>query len=273
MKRKNLNILMIGMLVAVLSLGSLATAEEPAPPVQCGQGLGMGSGGRPMQMGLGHGRMGPRGPHGSSMMCKMKEELGLTDEQVEQIKESRTANAEQIKAVMEVIKQKKEALNEAVKAGAAENAIRAAADELGNALGNKAVLDAAKTTGMKQILTAEQYEKSQAIHEEMQSKKEQKKQARPRTSKTRRSQKRPMGQQMGAQGQQGLRGTKGPQTGRQGQQGLRGPRGAMDPEAAFEKMDANDDGSISIEEFTAAKENFKSRRTNRKRRPQPETEN
>jgi Spy/CpxP family protein refolding chaperone len=105
---------------------------------------------------------GPKGKK-PTPETRMQEKLGLTDEQVTQMEQLRTAQTEKMKDAQQLIKEKREALNEAVESCADEQAIRAAATELGNAFGDEAVLRVSYITDVKKILTPEQFEKWQQL--------------------------------------------------------------------------------------------------------------
>jgi Spy/CpxP family protein refolding chaperone len=191
----------------------------------------------------------------------MQEKLGLTDEQAAQWQQLRTSQQEKMKAAQEAIQEKRKALGEAAQSGAGEAAIRAAAAELGTALGDAAVLRAAHTAEIKNILTAEQLEKWQQLKAE---RKERRGQMGGPGAWGRGEGKgfRTAGQPgcpMAAEGRpglqmnaQGLRGPRGPQ-GQWGPQGPRGRMGPPDPEKIIEMKDTNGDGKLSLEEFTATK--------------------
>ena len=96
----------------------------------------------------------------------MQARLGLTDEQAQQLKELREGSKGQMSTASKSVREKQKALDELVGSGAGEAAIRAAATELGKAFGDRAVLQAAQTAGMKKILTPEQFEKMKQFGEE-----------------------------------------------------------------------------------------------------------
>jgi Spy/CpxP family protein refolding chaperone len=141
MKRASLLIL-VGLIIACISV---PVAAEPNKS-RSGYGLKAGRAFR-----------GPRkGPgYAVGMILKMKEELGLSDSQVEQLKALRGEVKEQMKAV----KAKRAAMQEAVKAGAEESEIRAAAAELGKTLGDQAVLKVSTKAKIDGILTEDQQSK------------------------------------------------------------------------------------------------------------------
>jgi Spy/CpxP family protein refolding chaperone len=109
MKRACLLIL-VGLIVAYISVPVVAEPNEPkgACGLKAGKALGGGPG---MESGC---RIG--------MVLKMKEELGLSDTQVQQLEALKGETQEKMKAGMEAVKAKREALEEAVKSGAEEGA-------------------------------------------------------------------------------------------------------------------------------------------------------
>jgi len=106
-------------------------------------------------------RAGHEGKPGAGKM--LQEKLGLTDEQVQKMEALRAEGKEKMAAASKTVKEKQEALQEAVKAGAKEADIRAAATQVGAAIGDRAVLEAANVAELKKILTKEQYEKMQEM--------------------------------------------------------------------------------------------------------------
>ena len=172
----------------------------------------------------------------------MKEKLGLSDEQAAQMEQLMTANKEKMKGAHQAIQEKRKGLDAAVESGAGEEAIRAAAADLGKALGDAAVLCAANLAEVKKILTPEQFQKWQQAKQERQE-------------------------------HWGMRGPgKGPEAwgkaegkaceaagkaekpeGAMEPQGPQGPRGRMgppDPQQIFDRKDENNDGKLTVEEYT-----------------------
>jgi Spy/CpxP family protein refolding chaperone len=142
MKRVCLLIL-AGLIVACISV---AVAGEPNEPKgACGLKAGKAFGGPRIETGC-----------KIDMILKMKEELGLSDAQVKELEALKVEIQEKMKASMEAVKAKREALDEAVKSGVEESAIRAAATALGNALGDEAVLKVSINARIDKILTEEQ---------------------------------------------------------------------------------------------------------------------
>lgn len=168
-------------------------------------------------------RVGPgrRAGSGVGMILKLKEKLDLSDSQVEQLEALNGEVKEQMKAGQEAVKAKRKALQEAVKSGAEESAIRAAGDELGKALSDQAVLRAGTKAKIDGILTEDQKSKLKEL--------------------------------------KGHRG-KGRAEAGEFAKGRGGPeRKAIDPEAAFKRIDTNGDGTISLEEFKAHREQLRER--------------
>jgi len=86
----------------------------------------------------------------------LKSELNVSDEQKEQIRKAVVAHKPEIAKAAQGVWQKRTALRDAVLAGKDEAAVRQAANELGAAIGDAAVL-AAKITGqVRPMLTEEQ---------------------------------------------------------------------------------------------------------------------
>lgn len=229
MRTKNSGIILYG-LVAVLLFASAAYASaEPNAPCSEGQ--------RPAKC------------------AWMQDKLDLTEEQAEQIKQLMTAHWEKMKDTHLLIREKKEALEEAAQSGAGEEAIRAAAAELGTALGDAAVLRAAHIEEVKEILTAEQLEKWQELKEEH--KECRHKKGGPGVWR------RGKGEGCEAEGKpecpmapEGKPGCpmqgEGPR-GHWGPHGRKGRMGPPDPEKIFEMKDADGDGKLTLEEFTSTK--------------------
>ncbi len=204
MKRACLLIL-VGLIVACISIPVIAKPR----------------GGRGYRAGKAFG--GPRMESGSivGMILKMKEELGLSDSQVELLKALKGEVKEQMKAGQDAVKAKREALQEAVKSGAEESVIRAAAAELGKALGDQAVLKVSTKAKIDGILTEDQKSKLKEL-------KGQCAKGKPGAGK-------------------GAKDRKGP------------GRKAGRPEAAFARIDSNGDGAISLEEFKTHREQMRGR--------------
>jgi hypothetical protein len=178
----------------------------------------------------------------------MKEKLGLTDEQAAQLQQLRTPQQENMKTAQETIQEKRKALEEAVQSGADEQAIRAAAVELGTALGDAAVLRAEHAAEVKKILTPEQIEKLQQFKEAH--KGWQHKMGGPgawgRSEGKGFMEAGKPGCPMNAEGPRGPRGPRR-------QWGPRGHWGPPDPNQIIKMKDTNGDGKLSLEEFTTTK--------------------
>jgi Spy/CpxP family protein refolding chaperone len=159
---------------------------------------------------------------------RLQERLGLSDEQAAQMEQLMTAHMEKMKESHQAIQEKRKALDDAVNSGAGEEAIRAAAAELGTVMGDAAVLRAAHIAEVKKVLTAEQYEKWQQF----------------------RQARREHRGDMAGSGGRGGGGGEGPQ-GRKGPWGWRGRMGPPDPQEIFSIKDADGDGNLTLEEFTA----------------------
>ena len=96
----------------------------------------------------------------------MQARLGLTDEQAKRLQKLRAGSKDEMMAVTKAVKEKQNALNNLVDSGAGEGAIRAAAVELGKALGDRGVWQAAQAASIKKILTPDQYEKMKQFDKE-----------------------------------------------------------------------------------------------------------
>lgn len=211
-------IVLCGLVMAVFLIGSLALAKAD-PNAPC--------------------RKDPNAPWHKHFGAKMQEQLGLTDEQVAQMEQLRTANKEKMAAARQLTQEKRKALDQAVESGAGEEAIRAAAAGLGVALGDAAVLRAANLAEVKNILTPEQFAQWQAAKAE-----------RPRGQ-------RPMqgpGKGPGAWGKgKGCEATANAEKpeGTMRPRGERGRMGPPDPEKIFAIKDTDGDGKLTLEEYTA----------------------
>jgi len=107
-----------------------------------------------------------RGQRGGRLRARAKE-LDLTDEQKAEIREIVKSHAEEIKAAKEAVEAKRQALRDLVRADKVdESAIRKAADELGTAIGNGAVLRAKVRAEIREVLTEEQRAKADEMQAE-----------------------------------------------------------------------------------------------------------
>jgi len=165
------------------------------------------------------------------VILRLKDKLGLTTKQVEKLKVLRDTTQKQHKTTFEAVKVKRQALQKAVESQANEAAIRAAAGQLGNALGDQAVLKVTTKAKVDAILTDEQKSQLKTL-------------------------KPPSGPHKG----------KTPATA--GKPGRRAVP-ARDPEAIFSRIDTNGDGNISLEEFKAHSQQARQRigRRGQNRRP------
>ena len=168
----------------------------------------------------------PEGGQSIGIILRSKEKLGLSAKQIEQLKAIRKESQGQFKAKAQALKTKRDALHKAVISGASEAVIRAAASEIGNAIGDQAVLRVSTKAKVEGILTGDQKAKLKELK---------KKQTESRK----------------AQRGEGKRGTKD----------RRGPGNkARDPESVFAKIDTDGNGTISLEEFRTHTEQMKERR-------------
>lgn len=137
-----------GVLVAAIAAGSLMAAPDAGPA----------SGGRKFPLAdtpLGRfvtGRLG--------RLLVLRSELNVTAEQRDQIRAVVVSHRPEIAATVKTLHQKRATLRDAVLAQEADEAkIRAAADELGKAVGDAAVKAAKLKREVAPILTAEQRER------------------------------------------------------------------------------------------------------------------
>jgi len=100
--------------------------------------------------------------HGERGMLRMLGRLDLTDGQKESIKQITEASKEKNKTAAEAVGEARKALHEAVAKGD-ETAIRNAATNLGNVLGDQAVLRAQTMSSIKAVLTLEQLKKLEEL--------------------------------------------------------------------------------------------------------------
>ena len=217
MRTKQARIMGCGLLLAVLLFSSLALAKaDPNAPCPKGQ--------RP------------------TPCAWMQEKLGLSDGQVTQLEQLMTAHREAMKGTRELTQERRKALDDAAESGAGDEAIKAAANDLAKVFADAAIARAAHVAELKKVLTAEQYEKWQQLKE---------------ARKERHDQmggpgKGPMAQHGRWNKDQPCQDSDGPK-GHRGQKGPWGERqaGPMDFSKVFERRDADGDGKLSLEEFTA----------------------
>ena len=147
-------------LCGILAFSTVAFSEEAAKV--CGKG---GGGTAKMQKG-GHRGMGmgvQAGAHPMMMLCK---KLDLTEEQQAKMKELGTSHKEKMTATHEAVRGAQQALQEAVRTQAGEEAIRAAATNVGKAMGDQAVLKAGHMTEFRAILTEEQVQRMDEMRDQ-----------------------------------------------------------------------------------------------------------
>lgn len=190
----------------------------------------------------GPGRRGIEGKRGGGddsriwIILRLKDRLGLSDGQVGQLKAVRDDVRVQYVANTEAVRAQKDALQDAVQSGASETDIRAAADAIGKALGEQAVLRVKTKARVDGVLTDEQKAKLEELKNQ-------------RT-----------GRGKGFRGRDGRR----MDARREGRRGFTRARGAG---SAFARIDTNEDGIISLDEFTTHMEQMRVRRDGRGPRP------
>jgi Spy/CpxP family protein refolding chaperone len=100
-------------------------------------------------------------------LMSLRSELQLTTEQREQIREILKSHRQELVTVVRPIVEKRRALREATRAkDADERAIRAAADDLGKAIGDAAVVGAKIKAKVMQVMTTDQREKIEEFREQ-----------------------------------------------------------------------------------------------------------
>ncbi|MHC4124040.1 MAG: Spy/CpxP family protein refolding chaperone [Planctomycetota bacterium] len=220
MKKVSL-IIAMALLIASLSVSAVAQSKGR---------YGYGAKGDMMHRG-GPGR--EAGP-GVGLILRLKEKLELSAEQVEKLKVINDEVKGQFKAAADSFKAKRDALNKAVESGATEAEIRAAASEIGKAIGDQAVLRAGTKTNVDKILTDAQKAKLEELkkqHKEM------------------RKEEHGEGERKMGTSQEG-----------------RKPGRGMGTESMFARIDSNGDGAISPEEFKTHMEQMKERRSGKEPR-------
>lgn len=245
MKTKWTSLIVGGAVLALLSSQVMAQPWGGGPGRGRGAGRGQGMGmmaGRPgaMRQGMGPGGDGvcpfglepgagrqfdcPIGPGQGAGFGRLAGRLELTDEQKTAIQGIFEQAQPEVQAAREAVAAARNALQEAVKSGAAEEQIRAAGSALGTAIGNQAAVHARTQAAAKAVLTAEQVQELDKIRETL-----------PQGGG--RMQSRGMGPGFGP--------------GRAVQPPADGPAtvGATRLEAMFEAADADKDGLLSLEEL------------------------
>lgn len=100
-------------------------------------------------------------------LLTLRSELGVTPEQRAAIREILKSHKAEFATALKPVAEKRRALREATLAdNANESAIRAAADELGKAIGDAAVLGAIIKAKMHEVLTPEQRQKISQFREQ-----------------------------------------------------------------------------------------------------------
>ena len=228
--------LTIGTVLLLAFISALAVAKPGA-----GEGKGYGVK-NPHKMH--RGSLGGGAGYGIGIILRFKEKVGLDAKQVEQLKVIKNEIRGQFKANAEVVRTKRDALQKVVESGASESVIRAAASEIGNAIGDQAVLRVSTKAKVDGVLTADQKAKLEELKKEQ------------------------------IESYKGQRGEVKRVT-NQGTKGRRKEHGknARDPESEFARIDADGNDAISLEEFKTHMEQMKERRGDRRprdRRGRPE---
>lgn len=152
--------------------------------MQGGQGMMPGGGqgfGRGGQMGRGFAQQGPMGPgFGRGMdrgnpagLGRLLRQLDLTSEQQEQIRTLHEENQQAVQDARQAVEDARRALQEAVAGEASEEAIRQAATELGNRIGDQAVQMNQLHQSIRDVLTDEQIEQLETLKQQAQDRQEQ----------------------------------------------------------------------------------------------------
>jgi Spy/CpxP family protein refolding chaperone len=150
------------------TLLALALCGAVAAGAALAQEEGAGRGQRRQRAAEGAGRQmkqeGERGGPGRGLL----HDLNLTEEQREQIKAIHEKYQPQLEAARKTVREAVKALRDAVRANPVnEGAIRAAATQVGNAVGDLAIIRANQHAEIRAVLTAEQQAKFDAAIEEM----------------------------------------------------------------------------------------------------------
>jgi len=146
-------LLTISMVLFVAFLPVLASAAEPAE-VESQYPMGQGR--------MNRGGLKNRAYLGVRMLLGLKDNFELTDEQVTTLE----AIKAKVDAGRQAVQTRRNALQEAVKSGAQESAIHAAATELGNAIGDQAVLRVSTKTEIDGLLTDAQKAKLEEVKQQ-----------------------------------------------------------------------------------------------------------
>jgi len=102
---------------------------------------------------------GMQGPGGGILMLRVLRLLNLTEEQQEQIRTILKEKKEPMEAARTAVQNATQALHQAVIEEKGEDPIRTAAQALGEAIGQQAILRASIATSIKAVLTEEQIKK------------------------------------------------------------------------------------------------------------------
>lgn len=137
-----------GAVVVALGLSAAALAGAKSRHVQVSQAVGADEPGRPIANLI---------RNGVRRLVALKDDLELTDEQRNEIRETVKAHRDELVPAIKDVMAKRKALRAAVLAESPdESAIRAAAAALGESIGDAAVLASEVATEVKPILTDEQ---------------------------------------------------------------------------------------------------------------------
>ncbi len=182
------------------------------------------------------GGLGSESGHGVGIILRLKEKLGLDAKQVEHLTAIKNEIQGQFKAYAEAVRAKKDALHKAVESEASEAVIRTAASEIGNAIGDQAVLMGSIKAKIDAILTGDQKAKLENL------KKQRVENRKGQLGENKR------GISQGAKVRREI------------------GKNARDPESAFARIDTDENGAISLEEFKSHMEQMKERSEDRRPR-------
>ena len=175
------------------------------------------------------------------MILRLKEQLDLSDKQIELLKAVNDDVKGQLGICGKAIKAQRDALQKAIESGAAESVLRTTASDLGTAIGDQAVLKVKIKSKIDEILTKTQQTKLEEL---------------------KKSRKKPAPEQFGKD--------KPKKTGE-------GPKGSpmrgkpADIEVVFDRIDTDGDGVINPEELAAHMERMKERRNSERPRTRGRT--